>query len=70
MIKPLGEMMDLNHPGSPGHLHKPGIGFVQCTLYTRILNAIMYSWCALIGDFLHVSVLGSKCQVVLLNFRF
>ena len=34
------------------------------------LQLDQYSWCALLGDFLHVLVLGSKCQVVLLNFRF
>ena len=38
--------------------------------FTTLTSMDQYSWCALLGDFLHVSMPVSRCQVVLLNIYF
>ena len=35
--------------------------------FTTLTSMDQYFWCALLGDFLRVSMPGSRCQVVLLN---
>ena len=35
--------------------------------FATLTSMDQYSWCALLGDFLRVSMPGSRCQVVLLN---